>query len=116
MIQPRTLLTGGARLSVAVGRQAARPVADAVALGQRAGARLALDALDALLASTFAEVATDHVLASPWTERTMTRALTGPLVGAAAREVAQGAVLERVLDEVLAYLGSSTPCLRHSRT
>ena len=32
----------------------------------------------------------------------MTKALGGPLVDAAAREIAQGAVLERVLDEVLA--------------
>ena len=102
MTQPWTLLTGSARLGVAVGRQAARPVVGVVAVGQRAGARLALDALDALLASTVAEVAADRVLASPWTERTVTKALGGPLVDVAAREIAQGAVLERVLDEVLA--------------
>ena len=102
MIQPWTVVAGGARLGVAVGRQATRPVAGVVAAGRRAGARLALDVLDAVLASPTTEVATDRVLARPWAERTVSNALAGPLVDVAAREVAHGAVLERVLDEVLA--------------
>src|SRR5829696_1761952 len=102
MTQPWTLLAGGARVGIVVGRQATRPMAFVVSAGQRAGARLALDAVDALLASTTADVATDRVLASPWTARTVNKALTGPLVDVAARDIAEGAVLERVLDEVLA--------------
>jgi hypothetical protein len=102
MTQPLDLFVGSARLGLAVGREATRPVVMAVEVGQRLGARLALDALDALLASTFAEVAADRVLASAWTQRTLTQALGGPLPDLAAREIAQGAVLERVLDEVLA--------------
>ena len=102
MTQPWSLLSGGARMGKAVGREVTRPFAGVVAAGQRAGARLALDALDALLASTTAEVATDRVLASPWTERTVNKALTGSLVEVAARDIAEGAVLERVLDQVLA--------------
>ena len=67
MTQPWTLLAGGARMGVGRSRGHA-PGRLRVAAGQRAGARLALDALDALLASTTAEVATDRVLASPWTD------------------------------------------------
>jgi len=96
------LLRSGVQLGVDVGRVALRPAAGAVDLGRRAGARVTLDALDAVLASALAEAAADRVLASPWTERTMTRALTGPLVDAAAREVARGAVIEPMLHEVLA--------------
>jgi hypothetical protein len=102
MVGSGSLLGRGVQLGVGAGRLALRPAVGAVALGQRVGTRVALDALDAVLASALAEAATDRVLTSPWTERTMTRALTGPLVDAAAREVAHGALIEPMLHEALA--------------
>src|SRR3954454_13761295 len=52
------VLASGLRLGVGAGRQATRPVRMAVELGQRAGSRMAVASLDALLGSALAEVAT----------------------------------------------------------
>src|SRR3954449_12609376 len=83
-------------------REATRPVAAAAGYGRRTPARLALDALDTLLDSAFLEVATDHVLASPWTERTLTKALTGPALLEQVDGVLADGVVERVTTRILA--------------
>ena len=96
-----------------MGRLALRPAAGAVTLGQRAGARIALDALDAVLASALVEEATDRVLASPLTEHTVTRAVKEVLATDALELAVQNPDAERLvaslfeshlLDEVVARL------------
>ena len=93
MIGLQTLVEGSVRLGVGAGREALRPMAYAVTTGRRVSAQLVLDGLDALLGSALAEIAADRVLASPWTERTIAKALTGPVV-----EVLDTDAIEQVLD------------------
>ncbi len=103
MTGPVDLFAGGLRLGVGIGRQAARPLTGTVAAGRRVGAGLALDALDALLASALAEEAADRVLASPWTERTLTRALGGPLADRLIEEAAERFVASPEFEQLVAF-------------
>jgi hypothetical protein len=67
-----------------------------------AAGRAALGAIDGLLESEFADEVVNRVLASPATKRALGTAFSGPLVEAVARDVVEYAVLDRVLDQVLA--------------
>ena len=108
-----SLLGRGVQAGVGVGRLALRPAAGAVALGRQVGTRVALDALDAVLASAFVEAATDRVLASPLTEHTITLAVKEVLATDALELAVQNPDAERLvaslfeshlLDEVVARL------------
>jgi hypothetical protein len=113
MVGSGSLLGRGVQLGVGVGRLALRPAAGAVDLGQRVGTRVALDALDAVLASALAEAAADRVLASPLAEHTITRAVNETLATDVLEQAVQNPDVERVvaslfeshlLDEVVARL------------
>jgi hypothetical protein len=103
MTGPTDLLAGGVRFGLGVGRQAARPLTGAVAAGQRIGVGLALDTLDAVLASAAAEAAADRVLANPWTERTLTEALGGPLADRLIEEAAERFVASPEFEQLVAF-------------
>jgi hypothetical protein len=67
-----------------------------------AAGRIGLAGLDAVLGWRYTDEAVKRVLSSPVADRAVGHALSGPLVGAVARDVARYAVLERVVDELVA--------------
>jgi hypothetical protein len=92
---------------------AMRPAAGAVSAGlrlERAGraaaahrlGEAALSALDATLASPFAEEAVDQALASGLARRAVGRVFEGPLIDVIAEDVVRYAVVERIVDRLLA--------------
>jgi uncharacterized RDD family membrane protein YckC len=99
----------GARVGAAVGRVAVLPVrvaAHAPVFGRvirRTGEALAADGRDARVEGRRqAEAVANELLLAPETERTVDRALAGPLTDAFARSLAEHHVVERVAEEVLA--------------
>ena len=104
------------RAWVALGRVAVRPAGDALALGRRvergarervlhAGTRMALDALDVVLASAFVEEVAERVLARAEAagapQRIVDRLLADGIAEEVASRVLNGAELERLVEAAL---------------
>lgn len=83
----------------------ARPVANAGARAGGAALRtsrdVSLEALDALLASTFALEVVDRIVASPLVDRTVQRLLSGPEVERLLAEALDSPAMERLLNQAI---------------